>query len=43
MALDSTLLGAGSMWHKKDREKGEVPHTSIDTEAHWASPAGTVV
>ncbi len=19
------------MWHKKDREKGEVPHTSIDT------------
>jgi len=23
------------VWHKKDREKGEVPHTSIDTEAHW--------
>lgn len=23
------------MWHKKDREKGEVSHTSIDTEAHW--------
>ena len=22
------------MWHKKDREKGEVPHASIDTEAH---------
>jgi hypothetical protein len=36
VALDSTLLEAkGSMWHKKDREKGEVPHTSIDTEAHW--------
>lgn len=24
------------MWHKKHREAGEVPHTSIDTEAHWA-------
>ena len=36
VALDSTLLRAkGGVWHKKDREKGEVPHTSIDTEAHW--------
>ncbi len=36
MALDSTLLRAkGGVWHKKDREKGEVLHTSIDTEAHW--------
>ncbi len=35
-ALDSTLLRArGGVWHKKDREKGKVPHTSIDTEAHW--------
>jgi hypothetical protein len=35
-ALDSTLLRAqGGVWQKKDREKGEVPHTSIDTEAHW--------
>ena len=23
------------MWHKKDRETGKVPHTAIDTEAHW--------
>jgi hypothetical protein len=23
------------VWHKKDREKGQVPHTSIDTQAHW--------
>jgi hypothetical protein len=23
------------VWHKKDREAGVVPHTSIDTEAHW--------
>jgi hypothetical protein len=23
------------VWHRKHREKGEVPHTSIDTEAHW--------
>ncbi len=41
VALDSTLLGAkGGVWHKKDREKGEVPHTSIDTEAHWGKKSG---
>lgn len=35
-AIDSTVLVArGGVWHKKDREKGEVPHTSIDTDAHW--------
>ena len=35
-ATDSTVLrAAGSVWHKKDREAGVVPHTSIDTEAHW--------
>jgi len=35
-AIDSTTLGAkGGVWHKKDREKGVVPHTAIDTEAHW--------
>jgi hypothetical protein len=37
-AIDSTALTArGGVWHKKDREKGEVPHTSIDTEAHWTN------
>jgi hypothetical protein len=35
-AIDSTVLRAnGGVWHHKDREKGVVPHTSIDTEAHW--------
>ena len=35
-AIDSTVLRAkGGVWHKKDREKGEVPHTAIDTDAHW--------
>jgi hypothetical protein len=35
-AIDSTALRAnGGVWHKKDREQGLVPHTSIDTEAHW--------
>jgi hypothetical protein len=35
-AIDSTVLRAnGGVWHKKHREKGVVPHTSIDTEAHW--------
>ena len=35
-AIDSTVLRAkGGVWHKKDRDQGEVPHTSIDTEAAW--------
>jgi Transposase DDE domain len=35
-AIDSTVLRAhGGVWHKKDREARTVPHTSIDTEAHW--------
>lgn len=35
-SADSTVLRSnGGVWHKKHREKGEVPHTSIDTEAHW--------
>ena len=35
-AIDSTTLQAnGGVWHKKDRDQGEVPHTSIDTEAAW--------
>lgn len=36
VACDSTVLRAlGGVWHKKDREQGIVPHTSIDTEANW--------
>lgn len=36
-ALDSTALRAkGGVWHKKHREQGIVPHSSIDTEAHWS-------
>lgn len=36
VALDSTLLRSnGGVWHKKDREQGKVPHSSIDTQAHW--------
>ena len=35
-AMDSTALRAqGGVWHQKDREAGVVPHSSIDTEAHW--------
>lgn len=35
-AIDSTVLRAnGGVWHKKDRDANIVPHTSIDTEAHW--------
>jgi len=35
-AIDSTTLQArGGVWHKKDRDQGKVPHTRIDTEAHW--------
>lgn len=37
VAIDSTLWRAhGGVWHKNDREAGMVPHTSIDTEAHWS-------
>jgi hypothetical protein len=36
VAVDSTVLRSnGGVWHKKDREKGKVSHTSIDTQAHW--------
>lgn len=36
VAVDSTLLRAkGGVWHKQDREAGVVPHSSIDTAAHW--------
>lgn len=36
VALDSTALPArGRPWHKRQRAAGEVPHTQIDTEAHW--------
>lgn len=37
VALDSTPLRAkGGVWHKKHRAAGTVPHTTIDTEAHWS-------
>src|SRR5438552_5927546 len=36
VAIDSTVLRAcGGVWHQKDRAAGVVPHTSIDTQAHW--------
>jgi Transposase DDE domain len=36
VAIDSTVLRSrGGVWHQKHRERGQVPHTSIDTEAHW--------
>lgn len=36
VATDSTPLHAqGGVWHKRDRERGERPHSRIDTEAHW--------
>lgn len=35
--IDSTALRAlGGVWHKKDREAGKVPHSSIDVEASWS-------
>jgi hypothetical protein len=35
-ACDSTAVRApGGAWHKKDRDAGVAPHSSIDTEAHW--------
>jgi hypothetical protein len=37
VACDSTPLATGGgIWHKKHREQGVVPHSSIDTEAGWS-------
>jgi Transposase DDE domain len=37
VSFDSTpLQTAGGVWHKKHREQGEIPHSSIDTEAGWS-------
>ena len=36
-AVDSTPLRAkGGVWHRKDREQGRKPHSTIDEEAHWS-------
>jgi len=29
------LRAIGGVWHQKERAEGIVPHTPIDTEAHW--------
>jgi len=35
-AIDATTVRArGGVWHKKDRDAGMVPHSSIDTDAAW--------
>jgi hypothetical protein len=35
--MDSTALKTGGgVWHKKHRERGEIPHSSIDTQAGWS-------
>ena len=37
VAVDSTpLKTSGGVWHKQHKEAGEIPHTSIDTEAGWS-------
>ena len=42
VAIASTVLRArGGVWHKKDREAGSVPHSSIDTGPTGPSRAGT--
>jgi hypothetical protein len=37
LSVDSSLMHAkGNVWHKKQRDKGELPSCgNIDTEAHW--------
>ena len=36
-AVDRTpLKTSGGVWHKKHKEAGEIPHTSIATEAGWS-------
>ena len=37
LAFDSTALRtSGGVWHRKHREAGQIPHTTIDTEAGWS-------
>jgi hypothetical protein len=37
VAVDSTPLRAkGGVWHRKHREQGLIPHSTIDTEAGWS-------
>ena len=37
VTFDSTSLATGGgVWHKKPREQGLIPHSSIDTEAGWS-------
>lgn len=37
VSVDSTPLAtSGGVWHKKHRERGEIPHSAIDTEAGWS-------
>ena len=46
MSVDSSLMHAeGNVWHKKQRDKGELPKCgNIDQEAHWGkSGCGTWV
>ena len=37
MSVDSSLMQAqGNVWHKKQRDKGELPNCgNVDTDAHW--------
>ena len=36
VSIDSTVVRAcGGVWHQKHRKAGVVPHTRIDTQAHW--------
>jgi hypothetical protein len=38
VSLDSTALAtAGGVWHTKHRALGEIPHSSMDTEAGWST------
>jgi hypothetical protein len=43
VAIDTTTLQAkGGVWHKKDKEAGVVPHTSIEIpRPAGPTPAGT--
>jgi hypothetical protein len=37
VSCDSTALRTGGgVWHKKDRQAGHIPHTTIDVEANWS-------
>lgn len=40
MRADSLMPAKGNVWHKQQRDKGELPGCNIDTDAPWGQRGG---